>query len=120
MINYFISHGAHIIDSACGAGKTSDIFSFICQHYDEGILYCVDSIAELHKMYDRLKATLVPIHISADDIMMITSERSAEAEYIRYMYQTNPIILLTKKILLITHVPYGLDLILRVNQWVWE
>lgn len=106
MINYYISHGAHIIDSACGAGKTSDIFSFICQHYDEGILYCVDSIAELHKMYDRLKATLVPIHISADDIMMITSERSAEAEYIRHIYHNDPNILLTKKILLITHVRF--------------
>lgn len=102
-IDYNKGYGAYTMDSACGAGKTTEIFNFICQYYDEGILYCVDSIAELHKMYNNL---IYYGHISAADIMMITSERSAEAEYNRYIYHTDPNVLFTKKILLITHVRF--------------
>lgn len=99
--------GMHVIDSACGAGKTTQIKGFILKHYDEGIVYCVDSIAELHNMKEWLYMQLVmPGKIVPDDIIMITSENDDDAKQARNSYCANPDILCWKKILLLTHVRF--------------
>lgn len=80
MIDANIPRGTNVLDRACGKGKTTDIFNFICQHYDEGILYCVDTIAELIKMKNLLELNLVNTgKIDADDILTITSETNQNA-----------------------------------------
>ena len=96
------SSGIHVLDLACGRGKTTAILNFICQHYNEGILYCVDSISELNKMKDRLEMNLVQTgKIFAEDIVTITSEPNARG--VLYDYHTHPESLLKKKILLGTN-----------------
>ena len=107
MVDENIPRGSYIIDQACGRGKTTDIEKFIIQHYDEGILYCVDSIAELNKMKNKLEIALVRTgKISDADIMTITSEQTPDARGVLYDYHTHPESLFTKKILLITHVRF--------------
>lgn len=102
-----MKEGTFIIDRACGRGKTTDIFNFICQHYNEGILYCVDSLSELNKMKMQLEIALVQTgKISDKDIMTITSEPNSDARGVLYDYHTHPENLFTKKILLITHVRF--------------
>ena len=104
--------GSYIIDKACGRGKTTDIENFIIQHYDEGILYCVDSISELNKMKNKLEMNLVNTgKILAEDIMTITSEPNSDARGVLYDYHTHPENLFTKKILLITHVRFFTSLL---------
>lgn len=112
MIDPNLSSGSYIVDMACGRGKTTEIFDFILQHYDEGILYCVDTIAELHRMYNNLYMNLVQTgKISPDEILMITSEQSSDARGNLYSYHSNPNQLFFKKILLITHVRFFTSLI---------
>ena len=112
MIKTNIPRGAYICDMACGRGKTTEILNFICQHYDEGILYCVDSIAELNRMYNNLYMNLVQNgKISPDDILMITSEKNPNARGNLYSYHSNPDQLFSKKILLITHIRFFTSLI---------
>ena len=107
-----LSHGFYIVDSACGAGKTTEIYHFIIQHYNEGVLYCVDTIEELHKMYDSLRRRLVDTKIiQEDDIVMITSEEDVNLKMMRQSYQADPTILCEKKILLLTHVRFFSNLI---------
>ena len=107
-----LSRGSYIIDMACGRGKTTQILNFICQHYDEGILCCVDTIAELNRMYNNLYMNLVQNgKISSDDILMITSEKNPNARGNLYSYHSNPEQLFHKKILLITHVRFFTSLI---------
>lgn len=102
-----MKEGTFIIDRACGRGKTTDIFNFICQHYNEGILYCVDSLSELNKMKMKLEIALVQTgKISDKDIMTITSEPNSDARGVLHDYHTHPDSLFTKKILLITHVRF--------------
>jgi hypothetical protein len=97
---------------ACGKGKTTEIFDFIVRHYDEGILYCVDTIAELQKMYDKLYGTLVLTgKIFPEDLLMITSNPDINARGNLYSYHSNPEQLFTKKILLITHIRFFTSLI---------
>lgn len=104
------SSGIHVLDLACGRGKTTAILNFICQHYNEGILYCVDSISELNKMKDRLEMNLVQTgKIFAEDIVTITSEPNARG--VLYDYHTHPESLLKKKILLITHIRFFTSMI---------
>lgn len=112
MIKTNIPRGAYICDMACGRGKTTEILNFICQHYDEGILYCVDTITELNRMYNNLYMNLVQNgKISPDDILMITSEQSSNARGNLYSYHSNPEQLFSKKILLITHIRFFTSLI---------
>ena len=80
MVEDNLIRGSYIIDKACGRGKTRDIENFIIQHYDEGILYCVDSIVELNKMKNKLEMNLIQTgKIKAEDIMTITSEPNSDA-----------------------------------------
>ena len=112
MIDYNLSRGAYIVDKACGKGKTTEIFDFIVLHYDEGILYCVDTIAELQKMYDKLNAALIQTgKIFPEDLLMITSDPNINARGNLYSYHSNPEQLFSKKILLITHIRFFTSLI---------
>lgn len=105
-----LSKGAHVIDVACGKGKTSAIREFILTHYNEGILYCVDTREELYKMYNFLLETLVRNNIiNTEDIMIITSESKFKEQLKQYRY--DPYVLTRKKILLITHVRFFTSLI---------
>lgn len=105
-----LSKGAHVIDVACGKGKTSAIKDFIITHYEEGILYCVDTKVELEKMYNFLLQSLVGTgKLRLDDIMIISSEKKFETELKNYQY--DPYILTQKKIILITHVRFFTSLI---------
>ena len=105
-----LSKGAHVIDVACGKGKTSAIKDFILTHYEEGILYCVDTKVELEKMYNFLLQSLVGTgKLRLDDIMIISSEKKFETELKNYQY--DPYILTQKKIILITHVRFFTSLI---------
>lgn len=107
MVEDNLIRGSYIIDKACGRGKTTDIENFIIQHYDEGILYCVDSIVELNKMKNKLEMNLIQTgKIKAEDIMTITSEPNSDARGVLHDYHTHPESLFTKKILLITHVRF--------------
>ena len=107
MIDKTLPSGTYIIDKACGRGKTTEIFDFIFLHYNEGVLYCVDSLAELHKMYERLYLNLVLSgKIAPEDIMILTSEQTIDAQNNLYDYHTSPNILCNKKILLITHIRF--------------
>lgn len=102
-----LSYGMHAIGSACGAGKTTEIYHFIIQHYDEGIVYCVDSIEELRKMYFSLCRALVDTgKLNQTEIMMITSEQDLESQTTRQKYGSDPTCLFGVKILLLTHVRF--------------
>ena len=47
--------GSYLISTGCGAGKTEGIKELIGLKQDEGVIYCVDTKAEVDKMYDYLK-----------------------------------------------------------------
>lgn len=47
--------GAYLLSTGCGAGKTQSIRELIQYKQDEGVLYCVDTKAEVDKMYNYLK-----------------------------------------------------------------
>lgn len=43
--------GCYVLSTGCGSGKTECCMSIIGHRANDGILYCVDTIAELNKMY---------------------------------------------------------------------
>ena len=47
--------GGYIISTGCGAGKTESIKRLIAQQKKKGIVYCVDTITEVDRMYNYLK-----------------------------------------------------------------
>ena len=107
-----VPRGFFIVDSACGSGKTTEIYHTIIQHYHEGVLYCVDTITELRKMYDSLVRQLVDTRIiSPDEIMMITSEGDLHSQIMLQNYKADPNVICRKKILLLTHVRFFSSLI---------
>lgn len=103
--------GGYIISSGCGSGKTESIKSLIRNKYDEGILYCVDTLEELDKMYRWIIDNLVDVMpgLKSNDVMIISSDD--EYYYSLSMYRDNPGIIMQKKIILITHVRFWTDLI---------
>lgn len=103
--------GGYIISSGCGSGKTESIKSLIRNKYNEGVLYCVDTLEELDKMYKWIIENLVNImpELKRDDVMIISSNE--EFYYSLSEYKDNPEIIMQKKILLITHVRFWTDLI---------
>lgn len=103
--------GGYIISSGCGSGKTESIKSLIRNKYNEGILYCVDTLEELDKMYRWIIENLVDVMpgLKKEDVMIISSD---DEHYISLSeYKDNPEIIMQKKILLITHVRFWTDLI---------
>ncbi|WP_300227269.1 hypothetical protein [uncultured Bacteroides sp.] len=103
--------GGYIISSGCGSGKTESIKSLIRNKYNEGILYCVDTLEEIDKMYRWIIENLVDVMpgLKKEDVMIISSD---DEHYISLSeYKDNPEIIMQKKILLITHVRFWTDLI---------
>lgn len=109
VINVPGQNGCYVLSTGCGTGKTECCKSIIRQRHHEGILYCVDTIDELDKMYSWILSEQHSIGITPDDVMIISSDPRHEI-YLR-QYQNNPEILLTKQVVLITHVRFWTDLI---------
>lgn len=104
--------GCYVLSTGCGSGKTESIKSLIRQKHNDGILYCVDTILSLKSMYEWIKTELVDSGIIlSSDVMYISSENTPESSTAYERYKNNPEILLTKKIILITHYRFWTDLI---------
>lgn len=103
------AHGCYVISTGCGSGKTECCKSIIRQKHDEGILYCVDTVAELKKMYGWIMDNRDEIGIAATDVIIISSD--IEHQDALRIYKNSPEILMSKKIVLITHVRFWTDLI---------
>ncbi len=101
--------GCYVLSTGCGSGKTECCKSIIRQKADEGILYCVDTIAELDKMYQWIIDHGLEFGVRPDDVIIISSDE--RHEYFLHQYQNRPDILMSKKIVLITHVRFWTDLI---------
>lgn len=105
-------YGGYIISTGMGAGKTESIKSLIRHKYDSGILYCVDTKDELNKMYGWIVEELVndkSCGLEYNDVMIVSSD--SESQYQLSQYRDNPEMLMTKKVILITHVRFWTDLI---------
>lgn len=101
--------GCYVLSTGCGSGKTECCKSIIRQKAHEGILYCVDTIAELDKMYQWIKEHGGEFGVRADDVIIISSDD--RHKYFLHQYQNSPDILMSKKVVLITHVRFWTDLI---------
>lgn len=108
-INVPAQNGCYVFSTGCGTGKTECCKSIIRQQHHQGILYCVDTIAELDKMYNWILSEQQSIGITPDDVMIISSDPRHEI-FLR-QYQNNPEILMSKRVVLITHVRFWTDLI---------
>lgn len=101
--------GCYVVSTGCGSGKTECCKSIIRQKHNEGILYCVDTVAELKKMHTWILDNREDIGIAASDVIIITSDNEHQ-ECLR-QYRNAPEMLMTKQIVLITHVRFWTDLI---------
>lgn len=99
----------YAISTGCGAGKTECCKSIIRQKHNEGILYCVDTIAELDKMYRWIIDNADNIGISPSDVIIISSDELHQ-DFTKE-YRDNPEILMSKQVVLITHRRFWTDLI---------
>lgn len=104
-------NGCYVLSTGCGSGKTESIKSLIRHKHKEGVLYCVDTIVSLNAMYEWIKEELVGTGIHEDDVMCITSENTPESAAVYELYKNNPELLMSKQIILITHVRFWTDLI---------
>lgn len=102
-------NGCYVLSTGCGSGKTECCKSIICQKFNEGILYCVDTKEELHKMYRWIISVGPSVGIDPSDVMAISSDPE-DLEQLR-IYQNNPEILMSKKIILLNHVRFWANLI---------
>lgn len=98
--------GGYIISTGCGAGKTESIKLLIEQRKDMGILYCVDTVSEVDRMYEYLKNNSI---LPEADMLRLHGQKSAETELKTYL--NNPEEIMTKKVVLITHIRFWTDLI---------
>lgn len=98
--------GGYIISTGCGAGKTESIKLLIEQRKDMGILYCVDTISEVDRMYEYLRDNSI---LPETDMLRLHGDNSAETELKTYL--NNPDAIMTKKVVLLTHVRFWTDLI---------
>lgn len=99
----------YAISTGCGSGKTECCKSIIRQKHDEGVLYCVDTIAELDKMYRWIIENKDDIGIKTSDVIVISSDPTHQ-DFTRE-YRGNPEILMSKQVVLITHCRFWTDLI---------
>ena len=99
----------YAISTGCGSGKTECCKSIIRQKHSEGILYCVDTIAELDKMYRWIIDNKDDIGIKSSDVIIISSDERHRV--FTKEYRDNPEILLSKQVVLITHPRFWTDLI---------
>lgn len=103
------NNGCYVLSTGCGSGKTECCKSIIRQRANEGILYCVDTIAELDKMYHWIANHGIEFGVRPEDVIIISSDKR-HSQFLQ-QYQNNPEILMTKKLVLITHVRFWTDLI---------
>ena len=109
-VNVPDTNGCYVISTGCGAGKTESIKSLIRQKANSGIVYCVDTISELQKMYQWIKDNLCSIGVlSENDVVCISSDLKNCQELKKY--KDNPSNLTTKKVILLTHIRFWTDLI---------
>lgn len=98
--------GAWILSTGCGSGKTTMYKDLIKEHWQEGILYTVDSRLECVAMYQWVMTNIEGIRES--DVFMIFTKGSDNklqimAENNLNAYKQNPGILLSKKVVIIPH-----------------
>ena len=96
--------GAYLISTGCGAGKTEGIKELIGLKQDEGIIYCVDTKAEVDKMYNYLKDNGIVAEI---DMLRLHGDAKTELD----VYRDHPEAIMQKKVILLTHVRFWSDLI---------
>lgn len=101
--------GGYAISSGCGSGKTESIKSLIRFKYNDGILYCVDTISECQRMYSWVKTELVDnVSLKETDVMMINSQADFET---MKTYQDHPEYICQKKVLIVVQVRFFIELI---------
>ena len=101
--------GGYCISSGCGSGKTESVKSLIRQKYNDGILYCADTISECQRMYDWVRAELVDgVSLLESDVMMINSQADLES---MKTYQDHPEYICRKKVLIVVQVRFFTELI---------
>lgn len=98
--------GCYVLSTGCGTGKTECCKSIIRQRFNDGILYCVDTVDELDKMYQWI---ITKSGIRPEDVMIISGDR--RHQQFLHQYRDNPEILMQKKVILITHYRFWTDLI---------
>lgn len=104
--------GCYVISTGCGGGKTECAKSLIRHKHDEGIVYCVDTIDELEKMRDWILANLCnrpDTTLTESDVLIITSDKNHRDEL--EAYWDNPLGIMLKKVILLTHVRFFSELI---------
>lgn len=101
--------GCYVLSTGCGSGKTECCKSIIRQMFQYGVLYCVDTIEELKKMYRWIMENAQDIGLKESDVLIISSDEEHREALNRY--KNNPEILMATPIVLITHVRFWTDLI---------
>ncbi len=101
--------GCYIVSTGCGSGKSTCSWSLIEQRADEGVLYCVDTIDAQKNMYNALMGNSYNNCLTEDDIIMLNCDESNRCTL--YQYRDNPEILMSKKVVIITHARFWTDLI---------
>ena len=96
--------GSYLISTGCGAGKTEGIKELIGLKQDEGVIYCVDTKAEVDKMYDYLKKNGI---VAENDMLRLHGDAKTELD----AYRDHPEDIMLKKVILLTHVRFWSDLI---------
>ena len=96
--------GSYLICTGCGAGKTEGIKELIGLKQDEGVIYCVDTKAEVDKMYDYLKKNGI---VAENDMLRLHGDATTELD----AYRDHPENIMQKKVILLTHVRFWSDLI---------
>lgn len=110
------AEGCYVVSTGCGSGKTENIKTLIAQKYSDGIIYCVDTKAEVMRMYRWIvqNVCLVPGgSLGLSEVMALcgiedgdSQDTIMEKECMLNEYRNNPHCLLQKKVLLMTHVRF--------------
>lgn len=104
--------GCYTIACGCGAGKTTNIKSLILAKYQEGVLYCVDTLCALCEMYEFVYHNLIQTgQLQEDDVAIICSEQEDNCLKTMHTYLNDPSVLVQKKVVLTTHVRFFSSLI---------
>ncbi len=101
--------GAYVVSSGCGAGKTRCCDDLISKVFRKGVLYLVDKKVELDKRYNNILEHLDDWGLTNEDVMIISTDKKHNDLLKEYM--ETPEIIMSKKILLITHTRFFLDFI---------
>lgn len=96
--------GSYLISTGCGAGKTEGIKELIALKQDEGVIYCVDTKAEVDKMYNYLKDNGI---VAETDMLRLHGDATTELD----AYRDHPEDIMQKKVIMLTHARFWSDLI---------